>query len=119
MRELRGKVAVVTGAASGIGRAMGERLPREGMKPVLSVGEETALGDACDAMVRGGAEAVAVRTDVSRWEQVDALATRSFDAYGAAHVLCNNAGVAAGGVAWDMSQADWEWVVGVNQWSVV
>ena len=119
MRELRGKVAVVTGAASGIGRAMAERFAREGMKLVLADVQEKALSEARDAISRGRIEAVAVPTDVSKWEQVDALAKRAFEAYGAAHVLCNNAGVAAGGATWEMTAGDWEWVFGVNQWSVV
>lgn len=119
MRELKGKVAVVTGAASGIGRAMAERFAREGMRLVLADVQEGPLGEARDAIGRGGVEAIAVRTDVSRWEEVDALAKRAFEAYGAAHVLCNNAGVGAGGLCWEMPAADWEWVLGVNLWSVV
>jgi NAD(P)-dependent dehydrogenase (short-subunit alcohol dehydrogenase family) len=119
MRELRGNVAVVTGAASGIGRAMAERFAREGMKLVLADVQEKPLAEARDAIGRGGVEAIAVPTDVSKWEQVEALAKRAFDAYGAAHVLCNNAGVGAGGLSWETSAADWEWVFGVNQWSVV
>jgi NAD(P)-dependent dehydrogenase (short-subunit alcohol dehydrogenase family) len=119
MRDLKGKVAVVTGAASGIGRAMAERFARDGMKLVLADIEEGALAEAREAIARGGAEAVAVRVDVSKQEDVDRLAARAFEAFGAAHVLCNNAGVAGGGVAWETSIADWEWVFGVNQWSVV
>ena len=119
MRELKGKVAVVTGAASGIGRAMAERFAREGMKLVLADVEEAALAGAHAALIGAGAEAIAVRTDVSKWEQVEALAARAFEAYGAAHVLCNNAGVAAGGVCWEVPHADWEWVLGVNQWGVI
>jgi NAD(P)-dependent dehydrogenase (short-subunit alcohol dehydrogenase family) len=119
MRELRGKVAVVTGAASGIGRAMAERFAREGMKLVLADVQEKPLAEARDAIARGGAEVIAVPTDVSKWEQVDALAKRAVEAYGAAHVVCNNAGVGTGGVSWEMSAADWEWVFAVNQWSVV
>ena len=119
MRELKGKVAVVTGAASGIGRAMAERFAREGMKLVLADIQEKPLAEARAAIASGGVEAIAVPTDVSKWEQVDALAKRTFEAYGAAHVLCNNAGVGVGGVAWEMSGADWDWVFGVNQWSVV
>jgi len=119
MRELKGKVAVVTGAASGIGRAMAERFAREGMKVVLADVEEKPLGEARDALARSGAEAVAVRTDVSKQDQIEALARRTFEVYGAAHVLCNNAGVGAGGLCWETSVADWEWVVGVNLWSVI
>jgi len=119
MRELKGKVAVVTGAASGIGRAMAERFAREGMKVVLADVEEKPLAEARDTVARAGAEALAVRTDVSRWEDVEALARRTFDAYGAAHVLCNNAGIGAGGLTWELSEADWQWVLGVNLWGVV
>ncbi|HEY3822435.1 MAG TPA: SDR family NAD(P)-dependent oxidoreductase [Polyangiaceae bacterium] len=119
MRELRGKVAVVTGAASGIGRAMAERFAREGMKLVLADIQEKPLLEARDALAKIGVEALAVPTDVSKWEHVDALARRAFEAYGAAHVLCNNAGVGVGGICWETPPAEWEWAFGVNQWSVV
>jgi NAD(P)-dependent dehydrogenase (short-subunit alcohol dehydrogenase family) len=119
MRDLKGKVAVVTGAASGIGRAMAERFAREGMKLVLADIQEQPLVEVRDAIARGGAEAVAVPTDVSRWEAVDALARRAFEAFGAAHVVCNNAGVASGGFTWETPEADWSWVLGVNLWSVI
>jgi NAD(P)-dependent dehydrogenase (short-subunit alcohol dehydrogenase family) len=119
MRELKGKVAVVTGAASGIGRAMAERFAREGMKVVLADIEEKPLGEARDAIAAGGAEAIAVRTDVARCQEVEQLARRTFDAFGTAHVVCNNAGIGIGGPAWQLSQADWEWIIGVNLWGVV
>lgn len=119
MRELKGKVAVVTGAASGIGRAMAQRFAREGMKLVLADIEDKPLAEAREALVRDGVEALAVTTDVSKLEQVEALARRTFEAFGTAHVLCNNAGVAAGGLCWETSATDWDWVVGVNMWSVV
>jgi len=64
-------------------------------------------------------ETLAVRTDVSKWQDVEALAKKSFEAFGGAHVLCNNAGVGAGGVCWEVSGADWEWVLGVNLWGVI
>ncbi len=104
MRDLKGKVAVVTGAASGIGLAMAERFASEGMKVVLADVEETPLAKAHDAILGLGAEAIAVRTDVSRWEQVEELARRSFETFGAAHVVCNNAGVSVPGLAWKVSQ---------------
>jgi NAD(P)-dependent dehydrogenase (short-subunit alcohol dehydrogenase family) len=119
MRELKGKIAVVTGAASGIGRAMAERFAREGMKVVLADVEEKPLAEVREAIQRGGAEAIAVRTDVSKWEDVDALARRTFEAFGAAHVVCNNAGVGAGGLSWELAEGDWQWVFGVNLWGVV
>jgi len=119
MRELKGKVAVVTGAASGIGLAMAQRFAREGMKLVLADIQERPLAEAREAIAKGGAEAIAVTCDVSRWEAVDALAARAFEAFGGAHVVCNNAGVGVGGMTWEMTQAEWEWVLGVNLWSVV
>ncbi len=119
MRYLKGKVAVVTGAASGIGRAMAERFASEGMKVVLADVEEIPLAKTHDTIIGLGAEAIAVRTDVSRWEQVEELARRSFETFGAAHVVCNNAGVSVPGPAWTVSQTDWEWILGVNLRGVV
>ncbi len=119
MKTLKGKVAVVTGAASGIGRAMAERFAREGMKVVLADVEEKPLGEVRDAIAKGGTEALAVRTDVSKSEQVDELARRTFEAFGGAHVVCNNAGVGAGGLMWQVPRADWEWILGVNLVGVV
>src|SRR5580692_9937551 len=98
MRELKGKVAVVTGAASGIGRAMAERFARAGMKLVLADVEEKPLAETRDALTRAGADTIAVLTDVSKWDQVEALARRTFEKFGTAHVVCNNAGIGAGGM---------------------
>jgi NAD(P)-dependent dehydrogenase (short-subunit alcohol dehydrogenase family) len=119
MRELKNKVAVVTGAASGIGRAMAERFARAGMRLVLADVEEKPLAETREALSQGGADTIAVLTDVSQWDQVEALARRSFEAFGAVHVVCNNAGIAAGGMTWDVSLADWEWVLGVNLRGVI
>src|SRR5258708_40128569 len=119
MRELKGKVAVVTGAASGIGRAMAERFAREGMKLVLADVEEKPLGEARQAIASTGAEAIAVRTDVSRALEVDELARRTFEAFGSAHVVCNNAGIGMGGFVWQVPVGDWEWTIGVNLWGVI
>jgi NAD(P)-dependent dehydrogenase (short-subunit alcohol dehydrogenase family) len=119
MRELKGKVAVVTGAASGIGRALAERFAAEGMKLVLADVEEGPLGQVRDALAKAGAEAITVRTDVSRPEQVDELARRAFEAFGTAHVVCNNAGVGGGGFMWQVPVADWAWILGVNLMGVV
>lgn len=119
MRDLKGKVVVVTGAASGIGRAMAERFGREGMKVVLGDVEEKALVDARDALLKAGVDAIAMTVDVSKPDQVEALATRTFEKFGAAHVVCNNAGIGVGGFAWELSLVDWEWVLGVNLWGVV
>ena len=119
MQELRGKVAVVTGAASGIGRAMATRFADEGMKVVLADVEAGPLEEAAAELTSGGAEAVAVRTDVADQASVDALSRAALDAFSAVHVLCNNAGVFSAGVSWESSLEDYEWVMGVNTWGVV
>jgi NAD(P)-dependent dehydrogenase (short-subunit alcohol dehydrogenase family) len=119
VKELRDRVAVVTGAASGIGRAMAERFAGEGMKVVLADIEEPALREAEASMAAGGAQVLAVRTDVSKAEDVEALAQRALEAFGQVHVVCNNAGVGAGGFLWERSLADWQWVLGVNLWGVI
>ncbi len=120
MKELEGRVAVVTGAASGIGRGMAEAFAAEGMKVVLSDVEAGALESTAEALRSGGAEVRAVRTDVSQPEQVEALARETLDAFGGVHVVCNNAGVAAGGVpTWESSLDDWRWILGVNLMGVV
>jgi len=119
MKELRGRVAVVTGAASGIGRALAERFATEGMKVVLADVERDALAGVEKALTAGGAAAIAVPTDVSKAGEVEALAQRTLDAFGAVHVLCNNAGVVTAGPVWERTVADWEWVLGVNLWGVI
>jgi NAD(P)-dependent dehydrogenase (short-subunit alcohol dehydrogenase family) len=119
MQDLKGKVAVVTGAASGIGNAMATRFGEEGMKVVLADVEEGPLADAEKKLTDAGVTVLAVPTDVRKGDQVDALAQKTFDAFGTAHVLCNNAGVGAGGPMWTLTEADWEWVLGVNLWGVI
>lgn len=118
MDELTGKVAVVTGAASGIGLAMAAAFAGEGMKVVLADIEAAAL-DKAVADFPEGAEIEAVRCDVSDGAQVDALRDAALDRFGAVHVVCNNAGVSAGGPIWTQTVEDWEWVMGVNLWGVV
>ncbi|OGO01264.1 MAG: hypothetical protein A2Y59_03230 [Chloroflexi bacterium RBG_13_52_14] len=119
MKDFKGKVAVVTGAASGIGLALAERFAAEGMKVVLSDIEEKALQSAVEKVKATGAEAIAVRTDVSIADEVDALARKTIDAFGGVHIVCNNAGVIRGGQSWEMSIKDYEWILGVNFWGVV
>ncbi len=120
MKEFRGKVAVVTGAASGIGRAMAERFAAEGMRVVLADIEQRALAEAERELEAGGATVLAVRTDVSKASEVEELARKTIDAFGAVHVLCNNAGVGpVTGASWELTEADWKWVLGVNLWGVL
>ena len=120
MKELRGKVAVVTGAASGIGRALAARFAAEGMKVVLADVEGSALVKAESELRAGGATVLAVATDVARAEAVEALRGAHARARSArVHVLCNNAGVFASGLSWERPLADWEWVLGVNLWGVI
>jgi NAD(P)-dependent dehydrogenase (short-subunit alcohol dehydrogenase family) len=122
MREFAGKVAVVTGAASGIGFGLATRLAQEGMHVVLADVEEPAL----DAAVRrlqqasAGFSVVGVPTDVSKAEAVQHLADETLKAFGAVHVVCNNAGVGGGfGKIWEASLKDWQWALDVNLWGVI
>jgi NAD(P)-dependent dehydrogenase (short-subunit alcohol dehydrogenase family) len=119
MDKFEGKVAVITGAASGIGRALAERFAREGMRVVLADVEEPALLQTAVAMQEAGADVLPVVTDVSKAEDVEALARWTLEAYGAVHLLCNNAGVATGGTVWESSLNDWQWVINVNLWGVI
>src|ERR1017187_9249414 len=119
MRDFKGKVAVITGGASGLGRAMAERFAREGMSIVLADVEPNALAKAEAEMKAAGTKVIGVRTDVSKAADVEALAQQTLAAFGAVHVLANNAGVAEGGNVWENTVADWEWVLGVNVWGVI
>jgi NAD(P)-dependent dehydrogenase (short-subunit alcohol dehydrogenase family) len=119
VQDLKGKVAVVTGAASGIGNAVATRLAGEGMKLVLADIEEGPLADAEKKLADDGASVLAVPTDVTKADQMDALAEKTFATFGTAHVVHNNAGVATGGPMWTLTEADWQWVLGVNLWGVI
>jgi NAD(P)-dependent dehydrogenase (short-subunit alcohol dehydrogenase family) len=119
MRELRGKTAVITGGASGIGRALGDAFAAEGMRVVLADIEAGALEEAVGALRAAGAAVLGVPTDVSAAEQVQALADRAVAEFGRVDVVCNNAGVALSGPAWEHSLKDWEWLLGVNLWGVI
>ncbi len=120
MRRFTDRVAVITGGASGIGRAIAVRAAREEMRMVLADVEEDALHQVAHSLRQSGASVLPVVTDVSRREDVEALAQQTLNAYGAVHLLVNNAGVAHGaGTVWETSLADWEWVIGVNLWGVI
>ena len=118
MRELQGRVAVVTGGASGIGRALAERFAAEGMRLVLADVEADPLAATVTELEGGGAEVVGVVADVASAAEVEAVRDRALEAFGAVHVVCNNAGVGGGGII-DAPLALWEWVIGVNLMGVV
>ena len=118
MQDFQDKVAVITGGASGMGRAFADRFAAEGMKLVLADIEEPELARAVDELKAAGADAIGVRTDVARIEDVQALRERVLEAFGAVHVVCNNAGVAGGSVI-DSPIEMWQWVLGVNLWGVI
>ncbi len=118
--ELAGRTAVVTGGASGIGRAMAEQFLAEGMSVALGDVEEPVLKATVDELSSLG-EVIGVPTDVSELASVEALRDAALDAFGAVHLVCNNAGVGAGaaGKMWDHEVFDWQWAIGVNVWGVI
>jgi NAD(P)-dependent dehydrogenase (short-subunit alcohol dehydrogenase family) len=119
LKAFKDKVAVITGAASGIGLAIAERCAQEGMKIVLADIEEEALSRAEIQMKARGADVLAVPTDVSQSGDVEALARETLRAFNRVHLLCNNAGVGPLTSILDSTEADWKWVMGVNLWSVI
>jgi NAD(P)-dependent dehydrogenase (short-subunit alcohol dehydrogenase family) len=119
MELIAGKVAVVTGAASGIGRAIADRFARAGLDVVLADVEEAALALAEQKVAGLGVKTLAVRTDVSDEGSVQALAAAAVERFGAVHVVCNNAGVASASDPWLGPVSAWQWVLGVNLWGVI
>ncbi|HSP56208.1 MAG TPA: SDR family NAD(P)-dependent oxidoreductase [Dehalococcoidia bacterium] len=120
MKEFRDRIAVVTGAASGIGKAMAERFAAEGMKVVMADVEAPALEAAARELEDKGAAVTPYRADVSKAEDIEGMAKRVFDEFGRVDLLCNHAGVGGGtGLSWDCTLADWQWVMGVNLWGVI
>jgi len=119
MQDLDGKVAVVTGGASGIGRAVARRLAREGMKLTLVDIELGPLEQVAAELEDAGTEVLTQRVDVADAGQMDTLGASVLDHFGAVHLVCNNAGVASGGPMWELSTADWEFVLRVNLWGVI
>lgn len=117
--ELHGRVAVVTGAASGLGAAMATRFARAGMRLVLADIEAEPLERVARELADAGAELHTKVVDVRDGAAVDALAALAYERCGAVHVLCNNAGVAVGGRSWQLTEHDWQWVLGVDLWGVI
>jgi NAD(P)-dependent dehydrogenase (short-subunit alcohol dehydrogenase family) len=119
VENLQGKVAVITGGASGIGKAVAAQAASEGMRVVVADIEETALKEVENELSATGAEVLGVVTDVSELSSVTELRDRALDRFGAVHLVHNNAGVGTGGPIWEVPEADWRWILGVNLWGVV
>jgi len=119
MDELDGRVAAITGGASGIGLAMAQRFAREGMKLSLADIESGPLDAAAESLRRDGADVLTSVIDVSDAEQMDAFAAQTLERFGAVHLVCNNAGVMGSGVTWELTTQDWEFVLGPNLWGVI
>jgi len=119
VQDLDGRVAVVTGGASGIGNALAKRFADDGMKVAIGDVEAPALELAVKELREGGADVIGVPTDVTDPAQVEALAVAAEREFGAIHIACNNAGVGAGGLSWEAPLETWQWVIGVNMWGVI
>lgn len=119
MKKFKDRVAVITGAGSGFGREFARVGARLGMKLVLADIEAAALEQVRAELAHAGAQVIAVRCDVREGAQVQALADAAMARFGAVHLLFNNAGVGSGGLIWESSEADWQWVLGVNLWGVI
>ena len=118
MQDLKGKVAVITGGAEGIGKAIAVAAAAEGMKLVLADIDADKLNNTVEELAGTGADVIGLRTDVSSESSVQALADAAFERFGNVHLLINNAGVALAKSAWETTQKDWEWVMGVNLYGV-
>lgn len=114
MKEFKGRIAVITGAASGFGLEASRRAAREGMKVVMADVQQDALEVAVDDVRKLGAKVIGFRLDVAKAAEVEALADATRAAFGVPHLVFNNAGVGGGGLIWEHSARDWEWVLGVN-----
>jgi NAD(P)-dependent dehydrogenase (short-subunit alcohol dehydrogenase family) len=119
MKDFAGRVAVITGAGSGFGREFAREAHRLGMKLVLADVQRDALNAVVAELGDAGATLIGEQVDVARGEEVQRLADRAFAEMGAVHLLFNNAGVGSGGLVWENSDRDWQWVLGVNLWGVV
>jgi NAD(P)-dependent dehydrogenase (short-subunit alcohol dehydrogenase family) len=119
MKNFTGKVVVITGGAGGLGREFASVAAGLGMNIVLADVQQDALDQARSELEGQGAQVLAMLCDVRKGEQVQALADAAMARFGAVHLVFNNAGVGSGGLIWENSEADWEWVLGVNLWGVI
>jgi NAD(P)-dependent dehydrogenase (short-subunit alcohol dehydrogenase family) len=119
VEDLKGKIASVTGAGSGLGRAMALAFAEEGMHVALADVNEASLSQTRTEVASRGVKALAMRVDVSKAQEVEDFAAATVRELGGVHVVCNNAGVALAGAAWENTQAEWEWILGVNLWGVI
>jgi NAD(P)-dependent dehydrogenase (short-subunit alcohol dehydrogenase family) len=119
MKMLEGKIAAVTGAASGLGRAMALAFADEGMHLALADVDEHGLEGTLNEIRSHGARAFGMRVDVSRFQEVESFCSKAVVQFGATHVVCNNAGVSPLGAVWENTLADWQWILGVNLWGVI
>jgi NAD(P)-dependent dehydrogenase (short-subunit alcohol dehydrogenase family) len=121
IEQLAGHVAVVTGGGGGLGRAMGERFGREGMRVMLADVRAEPLEQTVSELRKAGLQVTGTVTDVASWESVENLRDRVLDVYGVVHVLCNNAGIGVGaeGHVWEHEVNDWRWAIGVNLYGVI
>ncbi len=119
MKRFEDRVAVITGGASGLGRALGERFGAAGVKVVLADINEQMLAETAETLRARGVTLATRRTDVAKGEDVERLADFALETFGAVHIVCNNAGVAPLGVLWEADESDWRWALGVNVWGVI
>lgn len=120
MDNFADKVAVITGAGSGFGREFARLGTKLGMRLVLADVQQDALDETFAEVSAAGAQAIARRVDVAKGDEVDALACATLDAFGGVHLVFNNAGVGgSGGLVWENTERDWQWLLGVNLWGVI